>query len=90
VISRGDGWMIVSGRMRLDSIPEAAHLAEGGDIDSSSLGGLLMEKLGRPAVVGDTVEIDGLKVTALKVLRNRIKLVRVDYTPQPEPQEAPL
>ena len=87
VVSSGEGWLIVTGRARVDSVPELAGLAEDGTIDATSIGGLLMETLGRPAVVGDLVELaGGVKISALKVHRNRIKLVRVEYPVAPEPE----
>nr|MDQ3024235.1 hemolysin family protein [bacterium] len=87
-VSRGEGFLIVTGRTRLDNLPELAHIVMDGQVDATSVGGLLMEKLDRPAVVGDSVEIDGLKISALKVHGNRIKLVRVDYTPEEVEAEA--
>jgi putative hemolysin len=87
IVSSGEGWLIATGRARVDSVPALAALAENGGVDSTSIGGLLMEKLGRPAVVGDIVELDGgAKVSALKVHRNRIKLVRVEF-PVETPEE---
>jgi CBS domain containing-hemolysin-like protein len=80
IVSSGEGWLIVTGRARVDSVPALHQLAEEGRVDATSIGGLLMETLGRPAVVGDVVELaGGVKVSALKVLRNRIKLVRVEF-----------
>lgn len=110
VLRRSGGVLLVSGRVRLDSLPEL-EAAELGETEASTLGGLLMERLGRPAVVGDSIWLPlregytdynagpaaglngspagadpaqasgtarGLRVTALKVLRTRIKLLRVE------------
>jgi CBS domain containing-hemolysin-like protein len=109
--------LLVTGRARLDALPEPEQV-ELGETDAATLGGLLMERLGRPAVVGDSIvlparpgylvssnsELGGtgsnghsaahpplpaepagtevaarsLRVTALKVLRTRIQLMKVE------------
>jgi putative hemolysin len=80
VVSSGEGWLIVTGRARVDSVPALVQYSETSEVDATSIGGLLMETLGRPAVVGDVVELEGgVKISALKVHRNRIKLVRVEF-----------
>jgi CBS domain containing-hemolysin-like protein len=99
VVRRSGGVLLVTGRARLDSLPEL-EAVELGETESTTLGGLLMERLGRPAVVGDTLYLpprsdhwladgqdeapaQGLQVTALKVMRTRIKLMRVEAVPAP-------
>jgi CBS domain containing-hemolysin-like protein len=76
VVRRGENYLIVSGRARLDVLEELG--LEGVETETSTLGGLLMERLGRAVSVGDVLEIDGLRIIALKVIRNRIKLLRVE------------
>jgi CBS domain containing-hemolysin-like protein len=82
VIRRGPGFVIATGRTRLDSLPEFAAV-QLGDSAAVTLGGLMMERLGRAVVVGDAIAVDGLTVTALKVMRNRIKLLRVEQVAAP-------
>ncbi len=77
IIHTGQGYLIASGRTRLDDVP-GLEWETGGDSEVSTLGGLLMEQLGRPAVVGDSIEFGGCQITALKVMKNRIKLARVE------------
>jgi CBS domain containing-hemolysin-like protein len=115
VIRRHGGVLLVTGRARLDSLPELDSV-ELGETEATTLGGLLMERLGRPAVVGDSIWLppqpvyrpphagnghgangagtgaeepapQGLKVTALKVLRTRIKLMRVEPATEPAAAE---
>lgn len=101
VVRRSGGTLLVTGRARLDSIPEL-EAVDWGETEASTLGGLLMERLGRPAVVGDSIylpprsdqwsanggaadsEAPGLQVTALKVMRTRIKLMRVEAADRTE------
>ena len=82
VIRREEGMAIVSGRARIEQLPELERL-DAETVEAGSVGGLLMELLGRPAVVGDSVEIAGMKLTAVKVLQNRIKLVRIERADEP-------
>ena len=83
IIHTGQGYLIASGRARLDDVPGLAWEV-GGESDVTTLGGLLMEQLGRPAVVGDCIEYGGHQITALKVQKNRIKLARVEPLPPME------
>lgn len=76
VISRGAEFVIVTGRARIESLPELAGI-ELGDSEAVTVGGLMMERLGRPALVGDEISVGEIKVTALKVLGNQIKLMRI-------------
>ncbi len=77
VVRRESDYVIVSGKARIDQVAELSGFADDG-IEASTVGGLLMEVLGRPAVVGESIDVPGAKITAVKVLQNRIKLLRVD------------
>jgi putative hemolysin len=77
VIQRGAGFMIVTGRARLESLPELADV-DLGELEASTVGGLMLERLGRPAIVGDMVQVDGVRIVALKVLRTQVKLLRIE------------
>lgn len=77
VLERGAGWAIVTGRARLEQLPELAGV-DFSDDEAATVGGLLMERLGRPAVVGDQVELGAVRITALKVLRTRVKLLKIE------------
>jgi putative hemolysin len=79
VVRQTPEYSIVTGRARLDQVRElrGTDLAE---TESSTLGGLVMERLGRPAVVGDEINLNGVRVSVLKVLRTRIKLLKVEAT----------
>jgi CBS domain containing-hemolysin-like protein len=70
-------YSIVTGRARLDQLRELRE-ADLGTSESSTIGGLVMERLGRPAVVGDEIHIDGVHISVLKVLKTRIKLLKVE------------
>jgi putative hemolysin len=80
VIRRGADYVIVTGRARIESLPELDDVELGGS-EVMTVGGLMMEQLGRPAVVGDEILLTAVKITALKVLRNSIKLMRIERLP---------
>jgi len=77
VVRRTAESTIVTGRTRLEQLPELECL-DLGETSASTVGGLMMERLGRPAVVGDQLEVDGVRITALKVLHTSIKLLRIE------------
>lgn len=86
IVRRGPGFIIASGRARPDLL-EVLAVDEAGSplpefslpqVDATSLGGLLMERLGRAVKVGDSLDLGPLRITALKVVRNRIKLLRIE------------
>lgn len=89
VISRGAGFAIVTGRARIESLPELSSI-EITDSEVTTVGGLMMEQLGRPAVVGDEISMGEIKVTALKVLGNQIKLMRITHTAPETPASPPI
>jgi CBS domain containing-hemolysin-like protein len=78
VIRHTPEFTIVTGRARLDQVPALEELGLEA-ADSTTTGGLMMELLGRPVTKGDVIELEGVRLTALKVLHNRIKLLRVDH-----------
>ena len=49
-----------------------------------TVGGYLLNRLGRVPAVGERVEIDGLTVEVLEVERRRIHKVRMARVPPPE------
>ena len=77
IVRIGEGFVLITGRARVDSI-EMLQGIDTSELDSNSVGGLMMEKLDRAVVAGDVLELPGLKLTALKVVGNTIKLIRVE------------
>jgi CBS domain containing-hemolysin-like protein len=81
IVRMGDGFVLITGRARIDSIDMLDKL-DREEFDSNSVGGLMMEKLDRAVVSGDVLELPGLRLTALKVKGNTIKLIRVEEVPE--------
>ncbi|HKS49078.1 MAG TPA: hemolysin family protein [Amycolatopsis sp.] len=65
-----DTWM-VSGQLRADEIAEITgfRMPEG---DYETIAGLVLERLGRLPIAGDSVEIDGWRLTVMTMDRHRI------------------
>jgi CBS domain containing-hemolysin-like protein len=76
-----DGDHLVNARMPLDEVNDlvAAHLPEG---DWDTIGGLLLSELGRVPSDGESVQVDGWELTALRVQGRRIGRVRIHRLPR--------
>ena len=74
-----DGSVVVSGRYAVDDADEllGAELPQGA---WDTVGGLMLDLVGRVPDVGDSVEVDGFRLTALEVRGRRIGRVRIEPT----------
>jgi CBS domain containing-hemolysin-like protein len=72
-----DGSVVVSGRYAVDDADEllGAELPQGA---WDTVGGLMLDLVGRVPDVGDSVEVDGFRLTALEVRGRRIARVRIE------------
>jgi CBS domain containing-hemolysin-like protein len=72
-----DGSVVVSGRYAVDDADEllGAELPQGA---WDTVGGLMLDLVGRVPDAGDSVEIDGFRLTALEVRGRRIGRVRIE------------
>jgi CBS domain containing-hemolysin-like protein len=72
-----DGSVVVSGRYAVDDADEllGAELPQGA---WDTVGGLMLDLVGRVPDVGDSVEVDGFRLTALEVRGRRIGRVRIE------------
>ncbi|HEY8491558.1 MAG TPA: hemolysin family protein [Dehalococcoidia bacterium] len=67
---------ILDARVSIDALNERFHLnIESEDFDT--VGGLIYHSLGKMPVVGDEIQVDGLRLRVLSVVGRRIKKVRV-------------
>ena len=83
-----DSEAIVDGRVGIDEINERFDTALQKD-DFDSVGGFIINELGRMPNTGDTVTVDGISMKVMSVAGRRIKKVRVTKVASEEGEEAP-
>ena len=71
ILKRPDGRIQVAGRARIDEVNELFGFGFRTD-DADTMAGLVLNALGRPAIVGDQVEINDLRILVEEVDRLRI------------------
>jgi putative hemolysin len=77
--------VIVDARVAIDELSEMFHIQlKKNDFDS--IGGLIINELGRIPSVGDNVRVNGISLKVLSVAGRRIKKVRVTKLPEHQPQ----
>ena len=77
--------VIVDARVAIDDLSEMFHVPiKKNDFDS--IGGFIINELGRIPSVGDNVRVNGISLKVLSVAGRRIKKVRVTKLPEHEPQ----
>lgn len=69
---------LVNGRMRLDELNEQLHLQLPADPKVDTVGGLLVERLARVPRQGEQIELGDLRLTARRVLKNRVREVVIE------------
>ncbi len=82
VVSVGDGAFEVDATCPLDVLAEACDL-EIPETDAETAGGLILDLLGRLAHAGDSVEVDGHRLTVTRADPNRIRTIRVETVAGP-------
>jgi putative hemolysin len=76
VVDEGNGSFVFSGTVDVDEIVDRLKVSierEGFE----SVGGYLLARLGRVPAIGETFEIDGLKIQVVEAERRRIRKVRI-------------
>ena len=94
IVPSGDGF-IAAGSADLEEVFEAFGLEppdedEDGEADFDTVGGLIIDRLGRIPAAGEDVTLDygGLTFTVLEVEDRRVGKVKCTRTPRPEPDAA--
>lgn len=75
-----DGAWVVPGDLRPDELTEVTELVVPDDGPYETLGGLVMTVLGRIPVVGDEVEVPGVRLRIEQMAGRRVERVRVTST----------
>jgi CBS domain containing-hemolysin-like protein len=76
----GGAW-ILPGLLRPDEIREITHISIPESPSYDTVGGFVMARLGRVAIVGDAVVEDGVTITVERMDGRRIDRVRVEVAP---------
>ena len=84
----GDGAFEVEASCPLDRLAEAVGI-EIPETDAETAGGLILDLLGRLARAGDSVEVGRHRLIVTQADPTRIRRVRVEPLPEPEPAEDP-
>lgn len=72
-----DGSFVVSGNLDLDRLQELVEFTPAGDTESTTIGGLVTEWLGRVPAAGESVVREGLRMDVIAASDRRISQVRV-------------
>lgn len=79
-----DGTWLVPAAMRIDEVADATGLELPASEHYDTLSGLVLQRLGRMARVGDEVEVDGARLRVVAVARQVPRTVRLVAPPEPE------
>lgn len=84
VTEDGQGGHIVSGSFDLARLQDLIGLQPAGDVESTTVGGLVMEWLGSVPRPGETIEREGIRIEVLASDEKRVAQVRLSKVTAPE------
>lgn len=88
VIELSDGKLEIDGDMRIEDFFDEVEFDDRDfDDDNSTVGGFIVEQLGRFAEPGDNVEYGNLSFTVLETDNRRIERLQVEVLPEKEEEE---
>jgi putative hemolysin len=87
VTEEPNGAYVVSGSFDVDRLQDLLKFRPGDDTESTTVGGLVTEWLGRVPSAGEIVERDGVRIEVLAGNELRVEQVRLSRVPTPEPAE---
>lgn len=77
------GALIVEGTVANAVLRDSHEIPIPEDIDAETIGGFMLERLGAVPRGGETVEIEGYRLTVVDVERNRVSKVKIEKSPAP-------
>lgn len=88
VVELSDGKLEIDGDMRIEDFFDEVEFDDRDfDDDNSTVGGFVVEQLGRFAEPGDNVEYENLSFTVLETDNRRIERLQVEVLPEKEEEE---
>ncbi len=78
---RRDGSWIVSGLLRPDEVSSETGMAIPEHRSYDTVGGLIAQRLGRLPLVGDRVELPGVRLTVIQLAGHRVDRLRLEQIP---------
>ncbi|MDP9170921.1 MAG: hemolysin family protein, partial [Acidobacteriota bacterium] len=89
VTEDGQGGYLVSGNFDLSRIADLVEFRPDENVESTTIGGLVMEWLGRVPVIGESIERDGIRIEVIASDEMRIEQVRLSKAPAKTGQLSP-
>jgi putative hemolysin len=86
VTNDGNGGFIVSGNFDIGRVAEVVRFKPDEDIESTTIGGLVTEWLGRVPKPGEAVDRDGIRIEVLASDDMRVERVRLSNLPESTPE----
>src|ERR1019366_8523511 len=83
VTEEPNGAYVVSGSFDVDRLQDLLKFRPGDDTESTTVGGLVTEWLGRVPSAGEIVERDGVRIEVLAGNELRVEQVRLSRVPAP-------
>jgi CBS domain containing-hemolysin-like protein len=87
VTDDGHGGYIVSGNFDIDRVADVLDFKPDEEIESTTIGGLVTEWLGRVPHAGEVIEREGIRIEVLASDEMRVEQVRLSKAPLSTPQE---
>lgn len=88
VVELNDGTLEIDGDMRIDDFFDEVEFDDRDlDDNNATVGGFVVEQLGRYAEPGDTVDYENLSFTVLETDNRRIERLKVEVLPEEEDEE---
>jgi CBS domain containing-hemolysin-like protein len=75
---RRDGSWTLSGMLRIDEVVDTTGLAIPEHRSYDTIGGLIAQRLGRLALVGDVIELPGVRLVVTQMVGRRVDRLRLD------------
>ena len=87
VVEEPDHSFLISGNLDVDRLRDLIGFRAGVDLESTTVSGLVTERLGHVPAAGETLELDDIRIEVLESNGLRAERLRVRRLPPPAPME---